>query len=110
MAATALTVHTLSRAALDTSATVASNAVDGNTVGNNGKVWIEVNNTDTGPHTLTVAFAETVDGQVITPRTYTVAASTKGKVGPWPVAQYGSSVLVTTGNVLLQLAAYKLGV
>ena len=110
MARTALTPTQLTRAGTAPATTAALDATNGNSVPNDGHTWIVVDNTDTASHTLTVHLVGGTDGQGITPKTITVAASTTGQMfGPWPLDSYGTTLLLNVDDAQLKAAAYTLG-
>jgi len=108
MAATALTVTALSRAGVAPPAEVAGDAVNGNSVANDGRTWVEATNTDASSHTVTFAIPGTVDGQAIGDRVETLAASASARYGPFPASIYGLSLGVMVDNALVTLSAYSL--
>jgi hypothetical protein len=55
-----------------------------------------------------VAFSSTVDGQAVTPRSYTIPANTILMTKLGPVALYGSTVTVTASATTVKLAVYAL--
>lgn len=108
MAATPVTVTTITRTGIAPAAFVNSDNVNGNSVANDGRTWIEVSNTDTGPHTVAVTVAREVDGQTVTPVSHSVVAGAQLRLGPFPIEDYGNVVTVTTNAALLKIAAYNL--
>lgn len=86
------------------------NATDNHSIANDGRVWFEARNADaSNPHTVTVLFTRTIDGQAVTSRAYALAATTKRRIGPWPPAEYGDTLQVNVDSSELKLAAYHLG-
>lgn len=91
--------------------------VDGDTVNNHqvenphGDMWLEVDNADAGgAHNLTVRVDRTVDGQPVTARQYAIAASTtRRRLGPFPVADYGRLLLVDVDSTQIKIRALRLG-
>lgn len=111
MAATAHTATTLGHttaATFPTSPGAAANATDGDTFPNGGSSILVMNNTDASSHTVEVALSATVDGLAVTPRSFTVPASTVQLVKLGSVADYGSTVKVTADSNLVKLAVYAL--
>lgn len=111
MPATPLTVtqltHTTS-VVVDPSAWTAGNATDGNTVANGGSTIVGMNNSGASSRTVSVAVSQTVDGQTVTPRQFTIAAGVVRYVKLGPVSVYGSTVLLTPSHAEVKLAAFAL--
>ena len=59
--------------------------------------------------TVTVAYANTVAGQTIPARSYTLAASAVRRAGVFPVQLFGQTLTVTPSASTVTLAAYQLG-
>lgn len=78
----------------------------GNTAPNGGNLFLELNNSGASAYTVTVGFSNTVDGQAITPLTYTLAAGETRLVGGWPPSYYGSTLTFTANNVAVTYIAY----
>jgi len=108
MPATPVAVTAITRAGVAPVAFANSDNVNGNSIPNDGRTWLELSNTDASSRTVTVALARQVDGQTVTPTTHTVAASAQVRIGPFPPSDYGHTLIVTTNNALLKIAAYKL--
>lgn len=111
MARTALAVHTLTRDGVAPTATTALDAVNGNSVPNDGHTWLVLDNADAAAsHTLTVTLLGGRDGQPVTPRTITIPATTTGQMyGPWPLDSYGSLLNIDADDAQLKATAYTLG-
>jgi hypothetical protein len=58
--------------------------------------------------TLTVHLRGTVDGQSVTPRTYSIAAGASRYIGPFDTTKYGTNVEVDVDNAELKLSAFRL--
>lgn len=103
--------HTnISRAGTADGVEVNGDATNFHSTANDGRVWIEIRNADAGgPHTATVHIKDVVDGQTVAPKTYSIAASTKRRIGPWPPGAYGSVLDVDVDSAELKLTAYHLG-
>lgn len=103
-------VTNITRAGVADATEVNGDAVNFHSIANDGKVWFEVRNADaSNPHTATVKFTTTVDGQAVTSRAYSIAATLKRRIGPWPPEQYGSTLEVDVDSSQLKLTAYHLG-
>lgn len=106
MARTAIAVTQSVRAGATLPAAAAGDTVNGNTVPNNGRVILLVENTGaTTAHDITFAIAEKVDGLVAGPRVESVAIGETQAFGPFPPADYGSSLLVDVANAELTIQA-----
>lgn len=108
MTATALPAPTvITRAGATPPSLVATDAVNGNTFLNDGNTWLEVTNTDSSTHTLTIHLAQLVDGQAATSITKTLTASATKRYAKFPVKEYGAAVLITVDSALLHAAAFR---
>lgn len=108
MAATAVTVNPLDhKTALTKPTALACDATNGNSAVNGGTLILELNNSGASTYTVTVAFSSTVDGQAVTPVTYSIPAGATIVVGGFPVAYYGSTVTFTANNVAVKYIAYS---
>lgn len=87
-------------------APTAADDVNGNNFVNNSRMFLEVANTDTADHTVTVALPTKVDGQEVADPQYTVTAGSTLLIGPWPVQHYTSVLEVTVDSNLLDFRAY----
>lgn len=92
-------------------AEVNGDSVNNHSMVNDGKTWLEVRNAHaTIAKTVTIVFSRTVDGQTVTSRVYSLpAVSTTRKLGPWPVADYGSAMSIDVESADVKLNAYRLG-
>lgn len=86
----------------------AADTANGNSFPNGGSSLLLMNNTAGSGATVSVAFGSTVDGQAVTPRSYSVAANTIAFVKLGPVSLYGSTVTVTASATTVRLAVYAL--
>lgn len=112
MARTPVPVTTIVRAGVADPAVVNGDPVNHHSIDNaHGDVWLEVDNADAGgAHNLTVRFTRTVDGQAVTPVQHALAASTvRRRIGPFPVADYGRSLLVDVDSTQIKLRALRVG-
>jgi len=111
MPRTAITVNQVTAAGTAGSAGVAADAVNGNSVQNTGlSTWIEVTNTDTSIHHITIQPTRMVAGASVNPAPIPIPANTTVpiKFGPFSVADYSSSLEVTADSALIHLAAYAI--
>jgi len=110
MTATALPVPTvITRAGATPPSLTATDATNGNTFLNDGHTWLEVNNTDSSTHTLTIHLAQLVDGQPAASLVKTLTAGATKRYAKFPVPQYGSKVLLTVDSALLHVATTREG-
>lgn len=110
MVATPLSVNTIGRGGITPVTEAAGDNTNGNSVPNNGSTWLEVSNSAGSSGTVTVAYANQVDGQVVPARSYTIPATTgKKRIGPFPVALFGATLIVTPSAATITIAAYQLG-
>lgn len=108
MARTALTVTVISRGGVTPPAPQAADSANGNSFGNtNSNVILEATNGDSAAHTVTVNFAETVDGQPVTARATPIAAGATMFFGPFSAGEYGDSVGVNVDSNLVTLRALQ---
>ncbi len=94
-----LTVNTLNRTGVDMTGTAA--APGGDVFPNTGKEWVEFDNGDASPVTVTVAITKQVDGVSVTGgKQITVPANKRISAGPFAPADY-SVGNKSGGNVAL---------
>lgn len=89
MAASELTVAQISRTGIEP-ALVAAN-VDGNFFDNDGMTFLNVNNADASPHTITVDSVVDCDQGVDHNVVVVVGASENHLIGPFPVGRFNDS-------------------
>ena len=107
MAATAVTVNNIDhKTPLAKPSAVACDATNGNSAPNGGNLILELNNSGASTYTVTISFPNTVDGQSVTPLTYSLAAGATKLVGGWPPAFYGSTLTFQANNVAVTYIAY----
>ena len=88
---------------------VTGDTVNNHSVVNDGAVWLEVRNSGTTvARTVSARFENTIDGQTIPAKTWSIATESTRRIGPFPVRMYGNSLLVDVDNAELMLTAYKL--
>lgn len=109
MPATAITVNTITRAGAAPVTEAAGDNTNGNSFTNNGATWLEVTNGGGSAGTVTVAFPQKVDGQTVPVKSYSLAAAAKARIGPFPPAVYGNTVVFTPSAATITVAAYQLG-
>lgn len=109
MAATPLNIQTITEVGMTPVAAVAGDNTNGNSVVNSGKQWIEATNTAGASGTFTVAFGYTVKGQTIPAKSFTVAATSTLKAGPFDPSVYGSTLIITPSAATITLNVFQLG-
>lgn len=91
MPATARTVQQMSRAGLAPSYS-APDAVNGESIANNGQTFLHVKNTGGAACTVSFDLPNQVDGQTPPDKTVSVPATTGDRmIGPFPIGQYNDS-------------------
>lgn len=109
MARVDLPVTAVNRAGVAPGAEVAGDATNFHSfVNTNGNVVLLVRNADgAGAHTVTIHVAQTVDGQAVTSRAVSIPLTSSRYFGPFPVSEYGSTVLVDVDSTQLKLSTYQ---
>lgn len=106
MARSAITVTQAVRAGATLPAATVGDPVNQHTVANNGRVVLLVENTGaTVARSVTFALSEKVDGLTAGPRVESVPIGETQVFGPFPPAEYGSSLLVDVDDAELTLLA-----
>jgi hypothetical protein len=111
MARAALTVNAITKAGLVVPAETNGDPTNGHLLPNNGvTTFLLVRNANgaSTARTLTVRLQGSVDGQAITPRTYSIPAAASRYIGPFDTTRYGSSVAIDVDNAELKLSAFVL--
>lgn len=86
---------------------IVGDPVNQHSVDNDGTAWVEVENTGAASHTLSALFASTVDGVTVDPKTWTIPATSRRRIGPFPVRLYGTILKLDVDSAELSLTAYK---
>lgn len=109
MPRTAVVVTTISRSGVLPGA-AGTDAVNDLTVPNDGKTFLQVANAHaTLPYNLEVEFSRTVDGSVVTKKTFAIPAlTTDKKFGPWPPSDYGDALAVNIEDANLSVRGFRL--
>lgn len=106
MPATAVTVNSLDHlTALTKPTPVACDNVNGNSANNGGSLILELTSSAGG--TVSVAFADKVDGQTVPPLSYSFTGAQTKLVGGWPVSTYGAAVTFTASVSTITYIAYQ---
>jgi hypothetical protein len=108
MTATAIAVTNTSRAGVASVAATSGDPVNGNSVANDGKVWLHLINTDSGAsHTCTVAYqGASPDGLTTNGKVVTVPASGDYVTDTWPTSIYGSQLAITVDSNHMTISPY----
>jgi hypothetical protein len=109
---TALGVTSVTRTALAAfpTPTVAGDVANGNVIPNDGATLLALVSGDANTHVLTVQVVSGVDGLTAGPRSYPVPVAASGVqvTGPFPLASYGTQLLVNADSAQIKIAAYSL--
>jgi hypothetical protein len=110
MPRTAVTVTDIIRAGVVKPAELTVDVANGNELPNDGRVYLEVRNSNASAttRTLTVNFAYTVDGQTITAKSYPVAAGVTRLIGPWDTSNFGTTLQINGDNAELKFIPLRL--
>lgn len=102
--------HTnISRTGVAPGAEVNGDPVNFHSTANDGRVFLLIRNAGvTVSRTATVHLTDVVDGQSLTPKTYSIPQSTSRYIGPFPPGDYGDTLSVDVDNAELKLTAYHL--
>lgn len=108
MARTALAVSAFTRTGTVLPLATAGDTVNGHSMVNDGRTGLIVSNVGTTvSRSVTFTIARTVDGQTVAPRVEAVAFGTAQAIGPFPVADYGSTLLFAADNAELTFRAVR---
>lgn len=107
MARVNVPVISITRAGVDDAAPVPGDTTDQHAVDNSGDMWIEVDNVGVSSHTLSALFPHTVDGVTVDPKTWTIPAGERRRIGPFPIRFYGSTLQLDVDSSELELSAYR---
>ncbi|MFI6032965.1 hypothetical protein ACIBBD_02045 [Streptomyces sp. NPDC051315] len=102
-------VTLITRSGVAPATEVNGDATNNHSVTNDGLVWLEVRNSgSTVARTVSANFANTIDGQTTTAKTWSIPTSSTRRIGPFPVRYYGTTLQIDVDNAELKLTAYKL--
>lgn len=109
-ARTAIPVTPITRAGVAGVAGTASDVSNGNSCVNNGKTWLEVTNTDTAAHPITIQPTRPVDGILVAPVSHTIPLSTTVpvKIGPFSTVDYGTTLEFNGANAGVLVSPYTI--
>ena len=103
MARTALTVTEITRAGIAGSLSAAN--VDGHSVVNDGRTFLEVVNGGGSPITVTVQTAATINGLAIADVSVSVTNGQRRLIGPFPKGTFNITSGADTGTVYVDFSA-----
>ena len=111
MARTTITPTAITRTGVAPPAETTPDVAQGNAIPNSGALYLLLRNSNgaSTARNLTVAFANTVDGQTVPPKSYAVAAGASLYVGPFPISTYGQTLNVNADNAELKIVALQVG-
>ncbi|MFV8127529.1 hypothetical protein [Streptomyces syringium] len=102
-------VTSITRTGVAPATEVNGDATNNHSLDNNGSTWIEVRNSgSTVARTMSAVYANTVDGQTVPAKTYSIPTSSTRRIGPFPVRLFGTLLLIDVDNAELKLTAYTL--
>jgi hypothetical protein len=103
MPRTALTATQATRAGTVLPAATAGDAVNGNSVPNDGRVILIVKNTGASSRTITFHTARTIDGLTAPTRVETIPAGETQIFGPFDANDYGTTLAFNVDNAELTI-------
>lgn len=108
MARGVLTLNQITRDGVTAGTEANGDVANGHQVQNDERVFIQVRNSNGASTARTVTFETpgTVDQQAVADRTSSIAAGVTKLFGPFPVSQYGDTLLIDVDNAELKLVAY----
>lgn len=101
-------VTEVTRAGIVPATEVNGDATNFHYINNDGATWLEIRNAGASPRTLTKIVNVTVDDATITNPTVALAASAIKKVGPFPIAIYGTTFNFNVDHADIKITAYRL--
>lgn len=109
MARSTLTVTTITKTGVATPAETNGDATNNHLLPNDGRTFLLVRNANgaSTARTLTVRLQGSVDGQAITPKTYSIPAAASRYIGPFDTSRYGTSTQIDVDNAELKLTALR---
>ncbi|MEV4738641.1 hypothetical protein [Streptomyces sp. NPDC049555] len=102
-------VTSITRTGTAPAAEVNGDATNGHSLTNNGATWIAVRNSGTTvARVVSAEYANTVDGQTVPSKTWSIPTSSTRYIGPFPVRLFGTTLLLDVDHTELKLSAYTL--
>lgn len=108
MPRTSITATQATRAGTTLPAATAGDTANGNSVQNDGRIALVVENTGAGSHGITFHTARTVDGLTGPVRSETIPASARRLFGPFPPTDYGTTLNFNVANAELTVQAIRI--
>lgn len=111
MARSTLTITNITKAGVAPPAETTGDPVNNHLLPNDGvKTFLLARNANgsSTARTLSVRFQGSVDGQAITPRTYSIPAGASRYIGPFDATKYGRNVEIDVDNAELRLTAFRI--
>jgi hypothetical protein len=105
-----LPVTAITKAGVAVPAETTGVPADNHLLPNDGKTFLLVRNANGAAtaRTLTVRLQGSIDGQAITPKTFSIPAAASRYIGPFDTTRYGTSVQIDVDNAELRLIALRL--
>ncbi|MFE7566219.1 hypothetical protein ACFU76_04535 [Streptomyces sp. NPDC057539] len=100
-------VTQITRTGIPDTTPIVGDAVNNHSLINDGSVWIEAENAGAVSRTVSILFANTVDGVTVDAKTWSIPAGARRRIGPFPVRLYGATLQVNVDNAELELSAYR---
>jgi hypothetical protein len=109
MARTLVTPLVITRTGVSEPTESTGDVSNGNYVPNDGNTVLRIRNANgaSTARTLTIRVTSLIDGLAVTSRTVTVAAAGIKYAGPFPVATYGTQLLLDPDNAELRIVALQ---
>ncbi|MFC5144279.1 hypothetical protein [Streptomyces aureoversilis] len=102
-------VTSITRTGIAPATEVNGDATNNHSLTNDGNVWVMVRNSgSTVARTLSAVYANTVDGQIVPAKTWSIPTSSTRYIGPFPVRLFGTTLNLDVDNAELKLSAYTL--
>lgn len=107
MPRTAITVTQSVRAGVVLPAATAGDAVNGNSVANDGRVILLVANTGASSRNITFTTVRSVDGLTAPTRVESIPAGETQVIGPFPATDYGTTLAFDAAHAELTIQAIR---
>lgn len=107
MPRTAITATQATRAGTVLPAATAGDAVNGNSVANDGRTVLIVKNTGASSRNLVIQTVRSIDGLAAPTRTEAIPAGETQVVGPFPSADYGDTLNFDAAHAELTINAVR---
>ncbi|MEW2578357.1 hypothetical protein [Streptomyces syringium] len=102
-------VTSITRTGVAPATEVNGDATNNHSIENNGAVWVMVRNSgSTVARVVSAVYANTVDGQTVPAKTWSIPTSSTRYIGPFPIKYFGTTLLIDVDNAELKLSAYTL--